>query len=239
MSDKAAKVNPLYYFNQLILLAVVAFASTRTLETTFWCSEARPNSSSDPLFAVGTSDGLQTIHFGTIDSIVTKDVLQRPKDVLAVEWLSRTVIASGFRDSLLFLSDLRSYNSVQRIKHPGMIGQIKKIDDYQFIVAGTRSVSICFRRPMPEVSTKVVMFGKLHTYDLRFAKMEVKTGPKRRRRGGSTSSTRPYLVFDNYNRENYHSMDINKELGLLATSRYRRVPCNIFQDTDMLYSNRG
>jgi hypothetical protein len=45
----------------------------------------------------------------------------------------------------------------------------------------------------------------------------VKTGSKRDRRGG-TSSTKPYLVFDDYSRENYHSMDINKELGLLATS---------------------
>lgn len=61
-----------------------------------------------------------------------------------MEWLSRTVIASGFRDSLLFLSDLRSHDSVQRIKHPGMIGEIKKIDDYQLVVAGTRSVRICF-----------------------------------------------------------------------------------------------
>jgi hypothetical protein len=84
---------------------------------------------------------LQTIRFGTIHSNDITDVLQRPKDVLAVEWLSRTVIASGFRDSLLFLSDLRSNDSVQRIKHPGMIGQIKKIDDHQFVVAGTRSVS--------------------------------------------------------------------------------------------------
>jgi hypothetical protein len=54
-------------------------------------------------------------------------------------------------------------------------------------------------------------------YDLRFPKTEMKTGSKRHRRGGA-SSTRPYLVFDNYARENYHSMDINKELGLLATS---------------------
>lgn len=136
--------HPPYRFTQLILLTVAAFVSTRSLETTFWCSEARPNSSSDPLFAVGTSNGLQTLRFGTMHRNDIKDVLQRPKDVLAVEWLSRTVIASGFRDSLLFLSDLRSCDSIQRIKHPGMIGQIKKVDDYQFVVAGTRSVSICF-----------------------------------------------------------------------------------------------
>lgn len=117
------------------------FAAIRSLESTFWCSAARPSSSSDPIFAVGTSDGLQTIQVGTTHRSDSKNVLKRPKDVLAVEWLSRTVIASGFRDSLLFLSDLRSNDSVQRIKHPGMIGQIKKIDDYQFVVAGARSVS--------------------------------------------------------------------------------------------------
>ncbi|KAE8551797.1 hypothetical protein EYB25_005687 [Talaromyces marneffei] len=176
--------------------SVISLASTRSLEITFWCSEARPNSSSDPIFAVGTSDGLQTIHIDTTLRSDSKNVLRRPKDVLAVEWLSRTVIASGFRDSLLFLSDLRSNDSVQRIKHPGMIGEIKKIDNHQLVVAGTRS---------------------LQMYDLRFPKTEVKTGSKRHRRGGA-SSTKPYLVFENYNRENYHSMDVNKELGLLATT---------------------
>ncbi|KUL84779.1 hypothetical protein ZTR_07273 [Talaromyces verruculosus] len=184
--------------------------SIRPLEITFWCSEARPNSSSNPIFAIGTSEGLQTIHVGNFSSD-SKSVLNRPKDVLAVEWLNPTVIASGFRDSLLFLSDLRSNDSVQRIKHPGMIGQIKKIDDHQFVVAGTRS---------------------LQTYDLRFAKNEVKTGSKRRRRGGSTSSTRPYLVFDNYNRENYHSMDINKELGLLATTTEDRQNIRFYSLAD-------
>lgn len=83
---------------------------------------------------------MQTIHVGGFRSD-SKSVLKRAKDVLAVEWLSPTVIASGFRDSLLFLSDLRSNDSIQRIKHPGMIGQIKKSDDHQFVVAGTHSVS--------------------------------------------------------------------------------------------------
>lgn len=143
----------------LILLTVNSSDSIRSLEITFWCSEARPNSSSNPIFAVGTSEGLQTIHVGNFSSD-SKSVLNRPKDVLAVEWLSPTVIASGFRDSLLFLSDLRSNDSVQRIKHPGMIGQIKKIDDHQFVVAGTRSVSLFVSPNSADSSTNVVAWKK-------------------------------------------------------------------------------
>lgn len=209
----------------------------RSLEITFWCSEARPNSSSDPIFAVGTSAGLQTIHADTNFRSRPKNVLQRPKDVLAVEWLSHTVIASGFRDSLMFLSDLRSNDSVHRIKHPGMIGQIKKIDDHQLVVAGIHSVSHSFLQTLP-MSLLTGARAKLRTYDLRFAKREEKTDPKQRHRGGSISSTRPYLVFENYNRENHHSMDINRELGLLATSESpRKALPYFFRETDIIYSH--
>ncbi|EED15136.1 conserved hypothetical protein [Talaromyces stipitatus ATCC 10500] len=122
-------------------------AATSLYDITLWCSAARPHDPSEPIFAVGTSDGLQTTRVNATGGMNTYTVLERQsKDILAVEWLSQTIIASGFRDSLLFLSDLRSNDSVQRIKHPGMIGQIKKVDDYRLVVAGNRSVKFI---PLP------------------------------------------------------------------------------------------
>lgn len=71
---------------------------------------------------------------------------------------------------------------------------------------------------------------KLRMYDLRFPKAETKTGWKQYRRG---TWTKPYLVFDNYTSEVRHSMDINKELGLLASGSYScRIPITSFLDTD-------
>lgn len=111
-------------------------------EVTFWCSAARPNSCSSPAFAIGASNGLNNLNTLPDGILRTDLVLDRSNDVLAVEWLSENVIASGFRDSFLFLSDLRSGGSSQRIKHPHSIGQIKKLDDYRIIVAGYKSVSL-------------------------------------------------------------------------------------------------
>lgn len=185
---------------------------------TLWCSAARPEPE-NPLFAVGTSDGLYTVAVNPDRLTLTRAHIPIPQksggggrknssnnhnrnkgistDLLAVEWLSGTVIASGFRNSFLYLSDLRSNGHSQRIKHPQSIEQIRKIDDYRLVVAGYRA---------------------LHMYDLRYPKTET-GGLKHRHRNdmmAPAASTAPYLVFDDYTCEIRHKIDTNQELGLLA-----------------------
>lgn len=114
-----------------------------------WCSAAQPSSGNDPIFAIGTSDGLYTLN-AELSAVVQADI-KLPKvrrkrnaskdvDLLALDWLSPTVIATGFRNSLLGLYDVRSRGFATRIKHPGSIGQVKRVDENRLVVAGYRSV---------------------------------------------------------------------------------------------------
>jgi hypothetical protein len=125
---------------------------------TLWCSAARPDPD-NPLFAIGTSDGLYTVAVNPDRLTLTrahipipqkasgrknfnsnKQVSTNSMNLISVEWLSGTVIASGFRNSYLYLSDLRSNGHSKRIKHPHPIEQIRKIDDYRLVLAGYKSV---------------------------------------------------------------------------------------------------
>jgi hypothetical protein len=112
-----------------------------------WCSAARPDSGNDPFFAVGTSEGLYTLRQG--DITLTRADINLPKrsrkaskdvDLLALDWLSPTVIATGFRNSLVGLYDVRSSGFATRIRHPRSIGQVKRVDENRLVVAGYRSV---------------------------------------------------------------------------------------------------
>ncbi|OKL57078.1 hypothetical protein UA08_07670 [Talaromyces atroroseus] len=179
---------------------------------TLWCSAARPEPD-NPLFAIGTSDGLYTVAVNPDRLTLTRAHIPIPQksggrrnfsnnkqisansmNLISVEWLSETVIASGFRNSSLYLSDLRSNGHSRRIKHPHPIEQIRKIDDYRLVCAGYES---------------------LQMYDLRYPNTET-VGSKQHRHGMCTTSTKPYLVFDDYMRQIGHKIDINRELGLLA-----------------------
>lgn len=62
-------------------------------------------------------------------------------NVSAVEWLSSDVIASGLRNSSVFLHDLRSGGSATRLQHPHIVTKIRKLDPYRLMVAGYNSVS--------------------------------------------------------------------------------------------------
>lgn len=57
-----------------------------------------------------------------------------------MEWLSSDVIASGLRNSTVFLHDLRSGGSATRLKHPHSVSKIRKVDEYRMVVGGYNSV---------------------------------------------------------------------------------------------------
>ncbi|QKX60728.1 uncharacterized protein TRUGW13939_07874 [Talaromyces rugulosus] len=118
-------------------------------DSTMWCSAARPDSGNDPFFAVGTSEGLYTFRQG--DMALTRANINLPKrsrkaskdvDLLALDWLSPTVIATGFRNSLVGLYDVRSSGFATRIQHPRSVGQVKRVDENRLVVAGYRSMQM-------------------------------------------------------------------------------------------------
>lgn len=118
-----------------------------------WCSAACPTGPK-ALFAIGTSEGLYTVEgYGSHWTLCHKpfpmgetEKFRRKPDsshtnVSAVEWLSSDVIASGLRNSSVFLHDLRSGGSATRLQHSHIVTKIRKLDPYRLMVAGYNSVS--------------------------------------------------------------------------------------------------
>lgn len=120
-----------------------------------WCSAPCPTGEK-PLFAIGTSDGLRTLEgVGSYwsfskkpfpnDVVTGQPVLHRRTDsshalVTSVEWLSSNVIASGLKDSTIFLHDLRSGGTATRLQHAHSVVKIRRVDPYRLVVAGQRLV---------------------------------------------------------------------------------------------------
>jgi WD40 repeat protein len=61
--------------------------------------------------------------------------------VQAVEWLSSDVIASGLRNSSVFLYDVRSGENSLRLQHSQSVTKIRKVDLWRIVVGGYNSVS--------------------------------------------------------------------------------------------------
>lgn len=61
--------------------------------------------------------------------------------VTSVEWLSPNIIASGLKDSSIFVHDLRSGGSAMRLQHSHAVAKIRSVDEYRLVVGGINSVS--------------------------------------------------------------------------------------------------
>lgn len=137
--------------NRLILMSTALIRFSPTI----WCSAACPTGTK-ALFAVGTSDGLHTLegsgdHWTLSQKPLPNEAntghqgFRRHGDssdacVKAVEWLTSDLIASGLRNSTVFLHDLRSGGSAVRLQHPHSVDKIRKVDPYRLVVGGYNSV---------------------------------------------------------------------------------------------------
>lgn len=175
------------------------------------------------LFAVGTSEGLHTLE-GSRDRWTysnkpyPQDGIQkfsrRPDSshacVTAVDWLSTNVIASGLRDSTVFLHDLRSNSSAARLQHPHTVSKLLRVDEHRIVVAGHDTVSNFTSVGWVFTDSK----KQLQIYDIRFAPNGVQRRPNPIAK--SHTASRPYLTFQGYAPSAVPQMDICEELGLLA-----------------------
>ncbi|KAJ5093133.1 hypothetical protein N7456_008994 [Penicillium angulare] len=172
-----------------------------------WCSAACPGSDK-ALFAIGTSEGLHTLEgFGSHWTLSEKPFPTEGNQgfhrktnsahahVNAVEWLSSDVIASGLRNSSVFLHDIRSGGSATRLQHPYPVANIRKIDEHRLVVTGHTSMQM---------------------YDIRYAPNGIQSKP--RPLSSSHTSTRPYLTFPGYVPNTNSNFDVSPELGLLASA---------------------
>ncbi|EAW08454.1 uncharacterized protein ACLA_031890 [Aspergillus clavatus NRRL 1] len=188
-------------------------------ESSLWCSSPCPEGSK-ALFAIGTSEGLQTLEgLGSYwallkkpfanDVITGKPTSHRRTDsshalVASVEWLSAHVIAAGLKDSAVFLHDLRSGGTATRLQHPHAVTKIRRVDPYRMVVAGLNS---------------------LQMYDIRYPANGLQRNPNPNR--PSHTSTRPYLSFSDYYPEVIPDFDLSPELGLLASGHQASDDCKV------------
>ncbi|KAJ5892197.1 uncharacterized protein N7473_008425 [Penicillium subrubescens] len=187
----------------------------RTLQT-LWCSAACPTGDK-ALFAIGTSDGLHTLEGYSSHWTLSQKPFPNEKanqtqgfrrhgnsshaSVQAVEWLSSDVIASGLRNSTVFLYDVRTGDTSLRLQHSQSVTKIRKVDPWRIVVGGHNSVEM---------------------YDIRFVAEGLQHKPKPM--SGSHISTRPYLSFQDFSPEEIPDLDVSTELGLLAcASNDRKV----------------
>ena len=123
------------------------------VDSTLFCTAACPTEDK-ALFAVGTSEGLHTLEgardrWTYSDKPFPQNGIQNFKRrhnsshacVTAVDWLSTNVIASGLRDSTVFLHDLRSNGSAARLQHPHTVSKLLRVDEHRIVVAGHDTVS--------------------------------------------------------------------------------------------------
>lgn len=202
---------------------------------TLWCSAARPQSD-EPMFAIGTSEGVYTVRSNQAQWHLNRrpfahgDSMQhgarkqkRSSDTLAIEWLGPNVVASGLRNSSINLGDIRSGGQVTRLQHPHSVRQIRKVDEYRIVVAGYQSVRLPLlpHKPHPNIFPgrfpSNARLHQLQMYDLRLPQNGMQSYPRPERHRQHTS-TKPYLVFDDHhNNSHVQRIDVNPEMGVLAS----------------------
>ncbi|OJJ86746.1 uncharacterized protein ASPGLDRAFT_23900 [Aspergillus glaucus CBS 516.65] len=191
--------------------------------TTYWSSASCPTPiGPKPLFAIGTSDGLQILtgqgsHWSLSKAPFPDDRGHWRSQVNAVEWLSGDVIAAGCRDSSVFLHDLRSGGSAVRLWHPGAVavGGVRRVDEWRVVVGSYNSLQMYDLRYPPTHQPNA-------TSNPNHRPGHSNSRNKNKRKHNQTNynsrtSTKPYLVLPEYSPPYTPEYDLSTELGLLAS----------------------
>ncbi|BCR84412.1 uncharacterized protein ACHE_11814S [Aspergillus chevalieri] len=189
--------------------------------TTYWSSASCPTPTGPkPLFAIGTSDGLQILtgqgsHWSLSKTPFPDDRKHRRTQVNAVEWLSGDVIAGGCRDSSVFLHDIRSGGSAVRLWHPGAVAVrgVRRVDEWRVVVGSYNSLQMYDLRYPPTHQQSP------NSNPTRHAGHNKNRNESKRKHTQSNCNTptKPYLVFPDYSPTYTPEYDLSTELGLLAS----------------------
>jgi WD40 repeat protein len=184
-----------------------------TNTSTIFCSAINPWPNVQETIAIGTGGpgSIQLFHAATESPRVSgwrqEEGKSTGSDLLAIDWLSRNLLAAGLRDGTVALYDVRARQGVKRMRHSGGVLNLKRADrDTRFVCTG--------------------MGSKMALYDLRALREEdaVSTGPKKRRTGKSKATpaqdhvAKPVLTFQYDNEYDMLGMDICPEIGVVAAA---------------------
>ncbi|KAL9025854.1 MAG: hypothetical protein Q9196_005391 [Gyalolechia fulgens] len=109
-----------------------------------------------PIFAVGTSDGVKLVGLRNESLEILVQHLDWPRDdqgrdTLAVEFWTETTVLAGMRSGKVRLWDIRANGANVRFQHMGTVRHVRAIDEHKVLVAGLKD--------------------KLSLYDARFIKV--------------------------------------------------------------------
>jgi hypothetical protein len=187
--------------------------------STIWTASPNPHCTSiNETVAVGTSNGLITLD-NESGTWRCSPLVKTNSDVLALDWLSPTVLAAGLRDTSVMLYDSRNRDSIRRLRHTSPIVGLRRADhESRLVVCG--------------------LSNYLAMYDLRMIREAISSDPidlppnrtnnhkklkSRWKRQSvdvlSKPSSKPVLRFEYSNKYQLPSgFDVQAELGLVAAA---------------------
>lgn len=156
---------------------------------------------------------------GTWDS---KTVLSSDTDILALDWMSPTVIAFGSRDGRICLYDTRSNGSSHMFTHPNPVSQLRRADDpTRLVCAGLQDSLFLYDIRSSRLAGPITPFGTDHYYNMQYFENLYPSIHKSKRRKMSRAASRKYsqpiLSFQHANPDDLKlGIDVHAGLGLVA-----------------------
>jgi hypothetical protein len=207
--------------------------------STIWAAAARPTSlatSNDVAsnsvaatdtehLAVAASSSLRLFTRSPTGAWDSETVLKTSTDVLAVDWLSPTVLTLGERSGKIHLYDIRSRGSSHVLTHPTPVVRVRRADDPTRIVsAGLQDTLFLYDIRSPRFSNTSSGEHQDQYYNQQYfatREQETRIWNKRRKRSHATLKwSQPVLSFQHHNSDNmYMDFQVHPRLGLVAAAQ--------------------
>ncbi|KAE9966644.1 hypothetical protein EG328_008791 [Venturia inaequalis] len=190
--------------------------------TTIWCSSSFPTSPdlTPETVALGTNLGILLLD-NRRSNWKSRETYKCNSDVLALSWLSPTLVTGGLRTGGVVIYDIRARGGIQRFSHPSPVINMNPINDGQRILIGGMANEMClYDLRMLKEETKTIRVGEGHWT------LDDEDGWGGGTTGGDLSWRKPFkkkvksaipAVRFKYNNTVYPlGMDVSQELGLVA-----------------------
>jgi WD40 repeat protein len=173
-----------------------------------YCTESNEN------VAVGTSNGLITLENAS-GTWRCSPLIETNSDVLALDWLSPTILAAGLRDASVMLYDSRSRDSIKRLRHGAPIIGLRRADhESRLVVCGiTNCLAMYDLRMIREAIPANTVSRNSNHHRKQNSRWKTPVG------GLAVAPSKPVLRFEYANQGQFPiGFDVQTELGLVAAA---------------------
>jgi hypothetical protein len=187
--------------------------------SSIWTASPNPHRTwSDETVAVGTSNGLITLD-NSSGTWRCSPLVETYSDVLALDWLSPTVLAAGLRDASIMLYDTRNRDSIKRLRHGAPVIGLKRADhESRLVVCGLSSCLAMYDLRMVREAVSPIT-AKPAANNANQRKKHKNRWKRQPADFVGTSTSAPVLRFE-YNNQYQHPLgfDVQTGLGLVAAA---------------------